>query len=418
MDRRTLLKNMAMTSLLPFGRAGWAFAGDGTAPAGKRMIVVMLRGAVDGLNVVVPYANDEYYSMRSSIAIPKPGADGGALNLDGRFGLHPALAPILPLWQSRKLAFVHACGSPDSTRSHFDAQDYMESGTPGVKSTGTGWMNRALGTLPRRPGTLEAVSFGPVLPRIFSGPDAVANVPLGREAGRATAMDKSEINEGFDRMYADNGALGDAYREGRKSRQQILSDLGDGDARDMKEMKEADNGAPSPKGFALDAAQLATLLQRTPELQLAFMQLGGWDTHVNQGGSKGQLANHLQPLAEGLALLTNQLGPQLDDTVIVVMSEFGRTAHENGNNGTDHGHGNVMWVLGGPVAGGKVYGDWPGLSSSALHEGRDLAVTTDFRTVLARVCEQHLRLPDKHLATVFPGAPATGSGNVRKLLTT
>ena len=414
MDRRSLLKNLGMMSLLPFGRAGWAFAGDGPAPAGKRMIVVMLRGAVDGLNVVVPYADNDYYALRSSIAIPKSGTDGGALDLDGHFGLHPALAPILPLWQSRKLAFVHACGSPDPTRSHFDAQDYMESGTPGVKSTGTGWMNRALGTLPQRPGTLEAVSFGPVLPRIFSGPGAVANVPLGREASRATAMDKAEINEAFDRMYADQGALGDAYREGRKSRQQILSDLSDAD---VKEMKEADNGAPSPKGFALDTAQLATLLQRTPELQLAFMQLGGWDTHVNQGGSKGQLANHLQPLAEGLALLANQLGPQFDDTVIVVMSEFGRTAHENGNNGTDHGHGNVMWVLGGPVSGGKVYGDWPGLSASGLHEGRDLAVTTDFRTVLARVCEQHLRLPDHHLDAVFPQAPRTGAGNVKHLLT-
>ena len=413
MDRRTLLKNIGLASLLPFGRAGWAFAGDHPAPAGKRMIVVMLRGAVDGLNVVVPHADKDYYALRSAIAIPRAGMDDGALDLDGHFGLHPALAPMMPLWQARRLAFVHACGSPDPTRSHFDAQDYMESGTPGVKSTGTGWMNRTLGSLPLQPGKLDAVSFGPVLPRIFSGPGAVANIPLGREASRSTAMDKADINQAFDRMYEGQGALGDAYREGRRSRQQILSDLGDADA---KEMKEADNGAPSPKGFALDTAQLATLLQRTPELQLAFMQLGGWDTHVNQGGSKGQLANHLQPLAEGLALLASQLGPQLDDTVIVVMSEFGRTAHENGNNGTDHGHGNVMWVLGGPVAGGKVYGDWPGLSSSALHEGRDLAVTTDFRSVLSRVCEQHLRLSDRHLDAVFPHAPGTGSGGVKHLL--
>ena len=413
MDRRTLLKNIGMASLLPFGRAGWAIAGDGLAPPGKRMIVVMLRGAVDGLNVVVPYADSDYYALRPGIAIPRPGAEDGALDLDGRFGLHPALAQLMPLWQARKLAFIHASGSPDPTRSHFDAQDYMESGTPGVKSTGTGWMNRALGSLPRQAGKLEAVSFGPVLPRIFSGPGAVANVPLGREASRGTAMDKADINEAFDRLYAGPGALGDAYREGRRSRQQILSDLSDADA---KEMKEADNGAPSPKGFALDTAQLATLLQRTPELQLAFMQLGGWDTHVNQGGSKGQLSNHLQPLAEGLALLASQLGPQLDDTVIVVMSEFGRTAHENGNKGTDHGHGNVMWVLGGPVAGGKVYGDWPGLSASGLHEGRDLAVTTDFRTALIRICEQHLRLPDRSLATVFPDAPRTGAGNLKHLL--
>jgi uncharacterized protein (DUF1501 family) len=414
MDRRTLLKHLGSAAVaFPFARCSWALADALPAAPGKRLIVVMLRGAVDGLSVVVPHGDSDYYAMRSSIAIGKPGSDGGALDLDGHFGLHPALAPLLPLWQSRKLAFVHASGSPDPSRSHFDAQDYMESGTPGVKSTGSGWMNRVLGDLPPQPGTLEAVSFGPVLPRIFSGPRAVANVPLGRQAARATAMDRDEVNQAFDRMYAGNDALAQAYQEGRRSRQQILSDLGDADAR---EMKEADNGAPPPKGFTLDTAQLATLIQRTPQLQLAFMQLGGWDTHVNQGNAKGQLANHLQDLGEGLAQLANQLGPQFDDTVVVVMSEFGRTAHENGNRGTDHGHGNVMWVLGGPVAGGKIYGDWPGLSSSGLHEDRDLAVTTDFRSVLARVCEQHLRLPDSQLATVFPQAPKTGMSNVRRLL--
>ncbi|HWY24876.1 MAG TPA: DUF1501 domain-containing protein, partial [Nevskia sp.] len=343
----------------------------------------------------------------------KPGSAGGVLDLDGRFGLHPALAPLLPLWKTRQLAFVHAAGSPDPTRSHFDAQDYMESGTPGVKSTADGWMNRLLGDLPQQPGTLEAVSFGPVLPRIFSGTQSVANVPLGRAASKPTAMDRPEINSAFDRMYAGSGSLGEAYQEGRRSRQEILADLSDPVS---MEAQQADNGAPPPQGFAQDTAQLARLMQRNPRLQLAFMQLGGWDTHVNQGAAEGQLAKRLQPLGEGLVELVTQLGPLWDDTVVVVMSEFGRTARENGNHGTDHGHGNLMWILGGAVSGGKVYGDWPGLSAKGLHEGRDLAVTTDFRTVLARVCGQHLRLPDRRLEAVFPQAPQTGAANVRTLL--
>ena len=412
MDRRRLLHQLATAGLaLPFARGGWAFAAPELKQ--KRLIVVMLRGAVDGLSVVVPYSDADYYQLRSSIAIARPGEDSGALDLDGRFGLHPALAPLLPLWQARRLAFVHATGSPDPTRSHFDAQDYMESGTPGVKSTGDGWMNRLLGGLPREQGELEAVSFGPVLPRIFAGPEEVANVPLGRAAGKPTAMDRPAIGEAFDRMYAGDDALSQAYREGRASRQRIVADLSDPVS---PEAMQADNGAPPPQGFALDTSQLATLMQRNPRLRLAFMQLGGWDTHVNQGNAQGQLAKRLEPLAQGLAQLATQLGPELDHTVIVVMSEFGRTAHENGNKGTDHGHGNVMWVLGGKTAGGKVYGDWRGLGGDGLHEGRDLPVTTDFRSVLARVCGQHLGLSDKRLAQVFPKAPGTGAANVNRLL--
>lgn len=417
MDRRSLLKALGMTAAgaIPFGRSGWALADEAPAAArNKRLVVVMLRGAVDGLSLVVPYGEPEYYQLRSSIALDKPGSgDSGLIDLDGHFGLHPALAPLQPLWQARKLAFIHASGSPDPTRSHFDAQDYMESGTPGVKSTQNGWMNRLLGDLPQS-GELDAVSLGPVLPRIFSGDNRVANIPLGRAAANATAMDKPEINSAFDRMYADAGALGQTYQEGRRSRSEVLADLNSADA---QEMMKADNGAPPPQGFSQDTRQLAALMQHSPQLRLAFMQLGGWDTHVNQGNAKGQLAGHLQPLAQGLAQLAEGLGPQWDDTVVVVMSEFGRTAHENGNRGTDHGHGNLMWVLGGPVAGGKVYGDWPGLGAGALHEGRDLAVTTDFRTVLSRVCEQHLRLPDNRLAAVFPQSPGTGGRNVKGLLT-
>ncbi len=407
MDRRSLLRNLAAlgaTAALPLAR-GWAGARNGPAP---RLIVVMLRGAVDGLNVVVPYSEPNYYQLRGSIAIPKAGEEKGALDLDGHFGLHPALAPLLPLWQARKLAFVHASGSPDPTRSHFDAQDYMESGTPGVKSTGDGWMGRLLAQLNPAPEQLDAVSLGPVLPRIFSGGNAVANIPLGRDAAKATAMDKPEINQAFDRMYAHAADLGAVYHEGRASRERILSDLNSDPV--SPEAMAADNGAPPPQGFALDAAQLARLIQRNGSLQLSFMQLGGWDTHVNQGGSEGQLANRLRPLADGLLTLAQQLGPELDNTVVVVMSEFGRTARQNGTNGTDHGHGNVMWLLGGGLNGGKVYGRWPGIEDAALHEQRDLAITTDFRTVLAQLCQRHLRLSDKQLQAVFPKAPGGADG--------
>jgi uncharacterized protein (DUF1501 family) len=417
MHRRTLLKHLGLAATLPF--AHWAGAAELPAKAGdKRLVVLMLRGAVDGLNVVAPWAEPEYQALRPNIALARPGAAGGLLDLDGHFGLHPALASLLPLWQSRQLAFVHAAGSPDPTRSHFDAQDYMESGTPGVKSTADGWMNRLLGALPQRPqeaGGLDAVSFGPVLPRIFSGPSTVANVPLGRAAGKPTAVDRPNVGEAFDRIYAGAGELGRVYAEGRRSRREIMADLDDPAA---LEAQQADNGAPPPQGFAQDTAPLARLMQRNPRLRLAFMQLGGWDTHVNQGAADGQLARRLQPLGEGLARLAADLGPRWSDTVVVVMSEFGRTARENGNRGTDHGHGNLMWVLGGPVAGGRVYGDWPGLGPAALHESRDLAVTTDFRTVLARVCAQHLRLADERLDAVFPQAPGTGASKVQGLLKT
>lgn len=411
-DRRTLLKTMAGAGLvLPFGRAGWA-AQTSADPGAPRLVVVMLRGAVDGLNVVVPYAEDEYYRYRSGIAIPRPGVDNGVLDLDGHFGLHPALAPLLPLWQSKRLAFVHACGSPDPCRSHFDAQDYIESGTPGVKLTQDGWMNRLLAALPAPHPLTQAVSLGPVLPRILSGALPAQNVQLGRAAAKPLVVDREIPAAAYDRLYTGDDALSRAYRDGRAAHTRILADLSMPDA----ENSPADGGAPPPNGFPLDAQQLAQLMRREPRLQLAFLALGGWDTHAGQGGSRGQLANHLQPLGEGLALLAERLGPELDRTVIVVISEFGRTVRQNGSGGTDHGHGNAMWVLGGKVGGGKVYGDWPSLAESALYEQRDLAVTTDFRNVLLRVAERHLRLGDAQLEAVFPKAPGQGGDKLDGLI--
>jgi uncharacterized protein (DUF1501 family) len=416
MQRRHLLRAAAAAGLAwsAVGRTAFAAtapAGAAPLPGNKRLVVVFLRGAVDGLSVVVPYSEGAYYQMRSSIALARPGQDGGVLDLDNHFGLNPNLAPLMPLWQSGRLAFVHASGSPDPTRSHFDAQDYMESGTPGRKGTPDGWLNRLLGAEPplvaapgAHAGVTRGISVGATLPRIWAGPNPVANIANGARATRPTQLDRPQVSKAFDALYSGDDAMSRAYRESQQSRAEVNAAMSPA-AMDHEQMV-ANNGAPLSNGFPDDAARLAQLMRRDPDVQLAFLALGGWDTHVNQGGAKGQLANRLQPLGQGLAELATRLGPVFDDTTILVISEFGRTARQNGTGGTDHGHGNVMWALGGDIAGGKVYGRWPGIDASALNEGRDLAVTTDFRQVLAGVCMHNLRLPDDRLAAVFPGLAA------------
>jgi uncharacterized protein (DUF1501 family) len=384
----------------------WAARGDGP---GKRLIVVMLRGAVDGLNVVVPYGDAAYYAARSTIAIQKPGVDNGALPLDGHFALHPALASLLPLWTDQKLAFIHAAGSPDPTRSHFDAQQYIENGTPGRGATADGWMNRLLAALPGPRTPTDAVAVGPVLPFILRGPAAVANLPLGPNATQPMAIDKPEIASAFDKLYAGGGRQGEAYRQGREARTQLVADM-------SAEQQMADNGAPPANTLPALAGRLARLLSQDRRIRLVFASLGGWDTHVNQGNHAGQLANRLRPLGGGLAALAQGLGQDWNDTVLVVVSEFGRTVHENGNAGTDHGHGNVIWVMGGPVRGGKIYGEWPGLAAAQLYQGRDLAVTTDYRQPLTLILQRHLRLPDTAMAKIFPGMPAMPGGGLGQLL--
>jgi uncharacterized protein (DUF1501 family) len=391
------------------GLPRWARAAAAAARrSGKTLVVVLQRGAMDGLNVVIPFQDAVYRKARPTIAIPAPGRDGGALDLDGTFGLHPALAPLLPLYKDGRLAFVQAAGSPDATRSHFDAQDYMESGTPGRKSTPDGWLNRLLGAEPpvpvqagARAGVTRGVSVGATIPRIWAGPQPVANIANGARATRPTLLDRPQVSQAFDALYSGDDAMSRAYRESQQSRAEV-NDAMSPAAMD-REQTAADNGAPLPAGFPDDAARLAQLIRRDPNVQVAFLALGGWDTHVNQGGARGQLANRLQPLGRGLAELAARLGPVFDDTAILVVSEFGRTVRQNGTGGTDHGHGNVMWALGGRIAGGKVHGRWPGVDTASLYEGRDLAVTTDFRSVLAGVCAHHLGLPDARLAGVFPG---------------
>ena len=415
MQRRHILQAAAAAGLAWTAVGRSAFAASATQagqqlPGNKRLIVVFLRGAVDGLSVVVPYSEGAYYGARSSIALARPGQDGGVLDLDGHFGLNPNLAPLMPWWQSGQLAFVQASGSPDPTRSHFDAQDYMESGTPGRKGTPDGWLNRLLGAEPpvvvpasagAHAGVTRGISVGATLPRIWAGPNPVANIANGSHATQPTLLDRPQVSKAFDALYSGDDAMSKAYRESQQSRAEVNEAMTPA-AMDHEQMV-ANGGAPLPNGFPDDAARLAQLMRRDANVQIAFLALGGWDTHVNQGGAKGQLANRLQPLGQGLAELATRLGPTFDDTTILVISEFGRTVRQNGTGGTDHGHGNVMWALGGNIAGGKVYGRWPGIDASALNEGRDLAVTTDFRQVLAGVCMRNLGLPDSKLASVFPG---------------
>ncbi|MGD0289479.1 MAG: DUF1501 domain-containing protein [Candidatus Binataceae bacterium] len=412
-DRRQFIRRaaiLAAAGVVMIGPQAWAaraLAGDSSR---KRLVVVFMRGAVDGLNLVIPYGDSQYYEERPTIAIARGGGDGAAIDLDGHFGLNPALASLMPMWKDGTLAFVHACGSPDPTRSHFDAQDYMESGTPGVKSTGDGWMNRVMAALPGAHGPTEAVSLGPTVPRILSGPLPVANIPLGRAAARPLPMNNPKIEESFDRLYSGDDALSRTYREGRVARTKLHTEL-------QQDMTAADNGAPPPNGFSNDTGRLARLIARDPSIRLAFLALGGWDTHIDQGAAKGQLANHLKPLGDGLASFVTDLGSAYNDTVILVISEFGRTVRENGNGGTDHGHGNVMWVMGGPVRGRRIYTQWRGLAPGELYEERDVAVTTDFREPIARVLGAHMGLPANQIDRVFPRyRPA--SDNTRGLIKT
>jgi uncharacterized protein (DUF1501 family) len=399
---------MFVVSLFPLGLTGWAAGLDSDILSSnpqlkrKKLIVLFQRGAVDGLSVVVPYGDGRYYDARPTIAIPSNGSGDGVLDLNGYFGLHPALSAVFPLWQDKTLSFVHACGSPDPTRSHFDAQNFMECGTPGNPSTPDGWMNRLLSVLPGAHAPTQALSLGAVLPRIFQGKMSVANIALGKNATHAMPIDRPMVEKAFDELYKGDDPLSQAYIQGEKARKQLMSDL-------QQHMMMADNGAPSPSGFKDSSMRLAQLINDDPNIQLVFLDLGGWDTHVNQGSIKGQLANHLTELGGGLAALVQGLGGLYKDTIILVMSEFGRTMHENGDGGTDHGHGNAMWVMGGSAKGGLIQGQWPGLNDEDLYEQRDLAVTTDFRTVIGTVLQQHMGLNNDQLNIVFPNIPQAQS---------
>ena len=403
LSRRVFMKNGGLALLsLGFAPAFIARTAEAAGAARRKVLVAIFqRGAVDGLNMVVPFGEREYYAARPSIAVPRPNGarpDDAAIDLDGFFGLHPRLAPLKPLWDARQLAIVHASGSPDSTRSHFDAQDYMETATPGVKSTQDGWLNRYLHAREHADATpFRAVALAGQLPRSLQGTaPALAMNQIGQfgiRAGQATEM----VQASFESEYA---AAAD----------RVLNRTG-GQAFDaVKMLKSADpakyqpeNGADYPRSAYGDALrQIAQLIKADVGLEVAFAEAGGWDTHVNQGSAVGQLAGRLDDFGRGIAALARDLGDRMGDTVILTMSEFGRAVAENGNRGTDHGHGNAMFVIGGGnVRGGKVYGRWPGLAREQRYDGRDLAVTTDFRSVFDEVVRGHLDVADTR--TIFPG---------------
>ena len=408
LSRRIFLRNSALAMVGVGAAPLWlqraALADTESTPGRKKKVLVAIfqRGAADGLNIVVPHGEQRYYDLRPTIAIPRPSPDApgeSAIDLDGFFGLHPSLAPLKPVWDRQQLALVHAAGSPDPTRSHFDAQDYMESGTPGLKATSDGWLNRALPPLVGKPSPVRAVSLGPTLPRTLRGANNVVAVEtLGNFTVRDSAAAKT-----LQSMYAGSHdqILGGTGRETFEA-VELLQSL-------QKTPYQPAAGATYPRGrFGDSLRQIAQLIKSDVGMEVAFADIGGWDTHVNEVGAKpslGQLAPRLLEFGAALAAFNQDLGDRMEDVVVVTMSEFGRTAKENGNRGTDHGHANAMFVMGGPVRGGKVYGKWPGLAPEQLYQERDLALTTDFRDVLGEAISLHLGNPS--IEPVFPGYRAS-----------
>lgn len=395
--RRLFLKRSAV-AMFGIGSAPLWLARAASAASNTRkkvLVTIFQRGAMDGLNVVVPFGDARYYAMRPTLAIPKPdGTAEAALDLNGFFGLHPALGPLQPMYKSGALAIIEAVGSPDPTRSHFDAQDYMESGTPGRKATSDGWLNRAL-----RPektvSPIRAVSLGPALPRSLRG---------SNEAVAIANLDQFQVRDPqgsatFESMY--ESTLDHVLQGTGKETFEAVRLM---EAIQRKDY-QPENGAEYPNGkLGQSLKQIARLIKADAGLEVAFAEMGGWDTHFNEVGAKpaqGQLANLLREFGGALAAFYADLGDRIADVTVVTMSEFGRTARENGSRGTDHGHANVMFAFGGSVRGGKVYGDWPGLDEDKLYENRDLAVTTDFRDVLGEVVSA--QLGNHNLAQVFPG---------------
>jgi uncharacterized protein (DUF1501 family) len=396
MFTRRLFLRASAVALAGVGMApAWLVRAAAQAGARKKILVAIFqRGAADGLNIVVPFFEKEYYNGRPTIAVPEPGKPNGAIDLDGRFGLHPSLAPLKSYWDAGHLAIVEATGSPDPTRSHFDAQDFMESGTPGRLSE-DGWLNRALPRVGHLPSPLRAVAIGTQLPRTLRGSQAAVAV---------NSLDQFQVrNPGvsdvIERMYA--GTADDRLTVAGKETFDAV--------RMVQTVNRAPyqpaNGAQYQGEFGRSLQQIARLIKADVGVEAAFADIGGWDHHSNEGPQMAQL---LTQYGTSLAAFARDMGDRMEDIVLVTMSEFGRTVKEDGNNGTDHGHGNVMMVLGGPVNGGKVYGQWPGLAIEQLYEARDLAVTTDFRAVLGELAQTHL---GQRLEQVFPGfTPAAPFG--------
>ena len=378
----------------------WALAQPNASQG--RLVLVFLRGAYDGLSALVPHGDTDYYRIRPNIAIPAPdGSASTTLQLDQQFGMHPALAPLMPLWQQGVLAAIPCAGSPDATRSHFDAQHHWETGIPGNSSATPGWLNTLGGQVKGK-----AIGVGEANPRILNGTHSVQLVPKGEAATRKGALGDNRTRDAVMRLYAGDDALSQTFRAGAASRTQTADMLTQSNdmtgGRDLDAvMQAANNGAGAAKGLAQDAQHLGTLMRAIPQLRLGFLSAGGWDTHANQGAVTGTLANNLGALAEALVTLRREFNRR--DDVVLVVSEFGRTSAENGTRGSDHGHGNALWLLGNRVQGRRWHGQWSGLAAGNLHEGRDLPVHHDFRAVFAQVLRATQGSTAAQLDALFPG---------------
>ncbi|HKA60200.1 MAG TPA: DUF1501 domain-containing protein [Gemmatimonadales bacterium] len=405
-DRRVFVKagGLALVSLgldpLFLARAAFAARRPTVQPSNRPILVCLFqRGAVDGLNMIVPHGERLYYQERPRIAIPAK----DVIDLDGHFGLHPSLAPLKSLWDNNSLGVLHAIGSPDSTRSHFDAQDYMESGTPGRKATGDGWLNRYCDHDREHTDTpFRAVAFGPQLPRILAGSAPSLAIDDLQAFGLRVPQDaaRDRLARAFEELYdgAGTGLLASSSREGFDAIQMLKR-------ADPTQYRPAGDIQYPPGRLGRTLLQIAQLIKANVGLEIAFADCSGWDTHVNQGSSEGQLSARLRELGLALSAFTRDLGDRMGNVVVLTMSEFGRTIRENGNSGTDHGHATAMLVAGGPVNGGRVLGRWPGLEMEQRFEGRDVPVTTDFRDLFGEILVRHLGATD--LTPVFPGyAPA------------
>jgi uncharacterized protein (DUF1501 family) len=400
-SRRLFVKDgaLALVSLgfAPSFLTRTAFA-QARSPRAKQLVAIFQRGAVDGLSVVVPFRESEYYRARPTISIGRPNSgDSSAIDLDGFFAFNPRMSPLLPFWNAHQLAIVHACGSPDATRSHFDAQDYMETATPGVKSTPDGWLNRYLQNRAGESASpFRAVSVTGQLPRLLQGRSPALAVDQIGQFGIRGEQASAPAGASFEALYAST-----ADRIFNATAHEAFDAIKMLKAADAAQSQLA-HGADYPRSaFGQALNQIVQLIKSDVGVEVAFAEVGGWDTHVSQGSAQGQLAGRLDDFSRGIAALVADLGNRMADVVVLTMSEFGRAVAENGNRGTDHGHGNAMMVIGGEVKGGRVYGKWPGLSPESRFEGRDLAVTTDFRDVFAEVLVRHLGVQDPQ--SIFPG---------------
>jgi uncharacterized protein (DUF1501 family) len=391
----------ASQSLFPRWMPQLAFRSPERMAAGRGDVLVniFLRGGMDGLSVVAPFAEGaNYYDVRPTIAVPEPGRANGAIDLDGRFGLHPTLAPLKEIYDQQHLAIVHATGSIDPSRSHFDAMTFMEAGVPGNKTLNTGWIGRHLQAAAwQNDSPFRAVGMGAMIPAALRGPItplSIRSIADFHFRGREDELQR--LQQAISSLYTIQAPTNQLERQAGL----VFKTIATLDQLQATDYQPA-NGAQYPDDeFGLGLKQVAQLIKADVGLEVACVDLGGWDTHENQGTLAGEFNTLLTTLSNGLAAFYHDLRDYMAGVTVVTMSEFGRRAHENGSQGTDHGHGNVMFLMGGGVNGGQVHARWPGLAPEALDDG-DLAITTDYRDVLAEVVSRRLRNPA--LDQIFPG---------------